>query len=653
MSRATRQFYEFGPFRIDVTERLLLRDGEVVPLTPKVFDTLLMLVENSGHILSKNEMMKRVWADSIVEEASLTKNISVLRKALGQTPETDQYIETIPWRGYRFLVGVRELSENGVEPIVQDSSISRPLIGQENASSAGEQVSAAPTAVETPSESGGWQSATRRATLIVIGAALIIVITATVLFVTGRKTKPDSPHPQTLRTIAVLPFKSLSPEAGDDYLGLGMADTLIIRLSNIQQIIVRPTSSIRKYSSSDQDALIAGREQQVDSVLDGSIHRAEGRIRVTANLINVLDGKSLWAGSFDEKDGDILKLQDSIVERLARALTLELTGEEQKRLTKRYTENSEAYLLYLRGRYHLERRTLKDVETSIDYFKRAINIDPQYALAYAGLAESYSSLSVLGAVPAKAVMPRAKDASMQALALDDQLAEAYTSLGLIKTIYDWDWAGAEQAHQHALKLNPNSALAHRLYGHLLRTTGRLDDALVEFNHALSLEPLSLVANRDVGVTLYVARQYDRAIEQFQKTLELDPGFATVYGFLERAYEASGNYEQAIAADLKAVTVQQNGPATVDALRHAYTLSGWKAYWHKRLGLEKERAYAAPSQMVLIYARLGEKDSAFEWLEKSYQERDFWLNFIKIDPLLDSLRDDARFIDMLQRVGLAQ
>lgn len=242
---------------------------------------------------------------------------------------------------------------------------------------------------------------------------------------------------------------------------------------------------------------------------------------------------------------------------------------------------------------------------------------------------------------------------MQALAIDDQLAEAYTSLGLIKTIYDWDWSGAEQAHQHALRLNPNSALAHRIYGHLLRTTGRLDDALVEFNHALSLEPLSLVANRDVGVTLYVARQYDRAIDQFHKTMELDPSFPTVYGFLERAYEASGNYEQAIAADLKAVTMQQHGPATVDALRQAYTLSGWKGYWHKRLELEKERENAAPSQMVLIYAPLGEKDAAFEWLEKSYQERDFWLNFIKTDPLLDSLRSDTRFIDMLQRVGLAQ
>jgi tetratricopeptide (TPR) repeat protein len=299
---------------------------------------------------------------------------------------------------------------------------------------------------------------------------------------------------------------------------------------------------------------------------------------------------------------------------------------------------------------------LKEVEKSIDYFQRAISIDPQYALAYAGLAESYSSLSVLGAVPAKADMPRAKDAVMQALALDDQLAEAYTSLGLIKTIYDWDWAGAEQAHQRALKLNPNSALAHRIYGHFLRTTGRLDEALVEFNQALALEPLSLVANRDVGATLYVARKYDQAIEQFQKTIELDPNFATVYGFLARAYEANGLYEQAIAADLTSVTRQQGSPQTVDELKKAYAVSGWKGYWRKRLESVEEQAkrsgYVGPYQIVLIHVRLGEKDLAIEWLEKSYQERDFWLNFIKVDPLLDNLRTDARFADLLQRVGLA-
>lgn len=410
MTRTARQFYEFGPFRIDATERLLWRDGEVVALTPKVFDTLLVLVENSGHILTKDEMMKAVWANSNVEEANLTKNISTLRKALTQTSETDQYIETIPWRGYRFSAGVREVSDQINELIVEESSAVRVMIAPETSAKAVQDL-AEPAALETASlpDSDSKRATTRRVSpsAIALGTVLIIAIAAMILLWTSRKeTHTGSLHSSPIiGTIAVLPFKSLNPEVGDEYLGLGMADTLIIRLSNIKQLIVRPTGAVRKYSGNDQDPFVAGREQQVDAVLDGSIQKTEGRIRVTARLIRVEDGTSLWAGSFDEKDGDIFKLQDSIVERLAGALTLELTGEEQKRLTKRYTENTEAYLLYLKGRYHLERRTVKEVEKSIDYFQRALGIDPKYALAYAGLAESYPSLSVLGAHPPKQLCP--------------------------------------------------------------------------------------------------------------------------------------------------------------------------------------------------------------------------------------------------------
>jgi DNA-binding winged helix-turn-helix (wHTH) protein/TolB-like protein len=640
MTRTAKRYYEFGPFRLDAAERLLSRDGEVVPLTPKVFDTLLVLVENRGRILSKDEVMKSVWAEATVEEANLTKNVSTLRKALGQRPETAQYIETIPWRGYRFVATVREVSEEQAVWIVEERSGSRLMIERQSA----------PPAL--PATAAAKWPVTPKAL-----ALCLTLLAGGLVSLWWLKPVRQRPTAAAIKTIAVLPFKSLNPEVKDEYLGLGMADTLIIRLSNIKQLVVRPTGAVRKYSSGDQDPLVAGREQQVDAVLDGSIQKTAGRIRVTARLLKVDDGVSLWAGSFDEKDNDIFRLQDAFVERLAAALTLKLTGEEQQRLTRRYTENTEAYWLYLQGRYHLERRTIAEVEKSLDYFQRALVIDPQYALAYAGLAESYPSLSVLGAVPAQTVIPNAKAAVTKALTLDDQLAEAYISRGLIKTIYDWDWAGAEQDHQRALQLNPNSALAHRIYGHLLRTTGRLDEALVEFNQALALEPLSLVVNRDVGTTLYCLRQYDRAIEQFQKTIELDPNFATVYGFLERAYEAQGLYEQAIEADLKGFTLRENAAETVAALKAAYRVSGWTGYWHKRLELVKQQArqnrYVEPYQFVLLYTRLGENDQAFAWFEKAYQERNFWLNFIKIDPLLDRLRADARFTELLEQVGLSQ
>jgi DNA-binding winged helix-turn-helix (wHTH) protein/TolB-like protein/Tfp pilus assembly protein PilF len=649
MTRTAKLFYEFGPFRLDAAERLLWRDGEAVPLTPKVFDTLLVLVENSGRILSKEDVMRRVWADAAVEEASLTKNISTLRKALGQKPEVAEYIETIPWRGYRFVAEVREVSEESATLIVEERTRSRLTIEREL------EMPAPMVPAQTPAESfradrslttAKWRVSPRVLALCLL---LLFAIAVGLWWVKGR-----APSAPAVKTLAVLPFKSLSPDTRDEYLGLGMADTLIIRLSNIKQLAVRPTSAVRKYSGDEQDPLLAGREQQVDAVLDGNFQKAEGRIRVTARLIKVDDGLSLWAGSFDEKDSDLFRLQDAIVERLAGALTLKLTGEEQQRLTKRYTENTESYLLYLKGRYHLERRTIADVEKSIDYFQQALAIDPQYALAYAGLAEAYPSLSVLGAMPAPTVMPQAKAAVAQALRLDDQLAEAYSTRGLIKTIYDWDFAGAEQDHQQALKLNSNSALAHRLYGHLLRTTGRFDEALTEFNRALTLEPLSLVANRDLGVNLYCQRQPDRAIEQFQKTIELDAGFATVYGFLERAYEAKGLNDQAVAADLKTFSLREDTTA-VGVLKAAYQGSGWMGYWRKRLELVKAQAkpdsYVEPYQVALIYTRLGEKERAFEWLEKAYQERGFWLNFVKIEPLLDPLRTDARFADLLRRIGL--
>ncbi len=662
MTRTAKQFYVFGPFRIDRSERLLLRDGEPIALTPRVFDTLIVLVENSGHILSKEEVMKKVWADSIVEEANLTKNISTLRKALGQTSETVQYIETIPWRGYRFIEGVQDLSEEQSNlPSTQLNSQSTQI--QESSASSRETLRSF-SDPESYEQSYPFSELLKRRMLngikplaVSISIAISLVVIFVVIWSTGKKTEDKGAPKSTAapKTIAILPFKSLSVDPGDEYLGLGLADTLITRLSTIKRLIVRPTGAVRKYSGNDQDPFVAGREQQVDAILDGSLLKTEGRIRVTARLLRVDDGTALWAGSFDEKDSDLFRLQDLIVEKLAGALTLELTGEEHRRLTRQYTDNTEAYLLYLRGRYHLERRTINDVKKSIDYFREALAIDSNYALAYAGLAESYPSLSVLGEITAGEVMPKAKEAVGKALAVDDQLVEAYASQGLIKTIYDWDWVGAEQDLKRALSLGPNSALAHRIYGHYLRTTGRLDQALVEFNQSVALEPLSLVGNRDLGVTLYCMRDYERSITQFKKTIELDPNFGTVYGFLERALEATGRYDQAVDADMNSLSRQGSAPEFISALRKAYNAAGWKGYWRKRLEVAIDRSkrgeYDQPYQIALIYLRIGENAKAIEWIERAYDERDFWLNFLKVEPLLDGIRQDVRYIEVLRRVGL--
>jgi TolB-like protein len=342
------RIYEFGPFRIDAHKRRLLRDGETVAVTPKAFETLLALVENSGKLLDKDDLMNLVWPDTVVEEANLTQNVSVLRRALGESSNERKYIVTVPGRGYRFIADVKELFDEEGDLILARRTRSRVVI---------EDV----IETEIPSKS-----------------------------------------------LCVLPFKSLSAEASDDYLGLGIADALITKLSNIRQIVVRPTSAVLRYADMSHDPVAVGRELKVESVLEGSIRRDSDRIRVTVQLVNVRDEAPLWADRFDEMFTDIFSVEDRISEQVARALVLKITGEEQKQLTKRQTENAEAYQNYLKGLYYTNKATSNGAMKGIEHYNRAIELDPNYALAYAGLAESYTWLSHLCLPPGEA-MPRARD----------------------------------------------------------------------------------------------------------------------------------------------------------------------------------------------------------------------------------------------------
>ncbi len=637
MNESANHIYEFGPFRLDVAERMLLRDGAAIPLQPKAFDLLLVLVQNHGHLLEKDELLKTVWPDTIVEEVNLANNISTLRKALGEGGNGQQFIETVPRRGYRFVAPVREEQEEAVGPGVAE-------------------IAQAPVAAATgePPAQGVSRWMKRRPGLAVSLAILLLMGAAGAINSWSPKRQPTAPG-AAIRSIAVLPFKPLVAESHDEALQMGMADTLILKLSGLNQLRVRSISSVRKYINPEQDPLAAGREQKVDFVLDSSFQRDGERIRVTARLLNVADGTALATYQCDEQYcANVFVMQDTISEKVAAALALQLTGAEQARLRKHYTENREAYQLYLRGMHHMEKRTEKDFEKSIDYYQQAIRIDPNYALAYAGLADAYHSLGYSSAPP-KDVVPKAKAALAKALEIDDQLAEAHTVLGLIKYTHDWDRPGAEKAFKRALELNPNSEIVHRLYALFFMSSGRFDEALAEVNRALDLDPVSVIDHRNKGMILHLARQYDRAIEQLQKTLELNPNLPMIYVWLEQAYAAKGDYEQAIAADLKQTTLSGASPEEVAALRGAYTASGWKGYWRKKLDSLKEKAkqgsYVEPYEFVLLYVRLGEKDQAFAWLEKSYQERNFDLNAIEVNPFFDGLRSDPRYRDLLRRMRL--
>jgi serine/threonine-protein kinase len=458
-------------------------------------------------------------------------------------------------------------------------------------------------------------------------------------------------------TIAVLPLNPINPEHRDEYLELGLADALITRLSDIDQVVVRPTSSVRKYCGLEQDSVTAGKELAVESVLEGSIQKLGDRIRITSRLLRVSDGCSLWAGKFDEPFTDIFAVEDSISERVAAALALKLTGNQKERLTKRYTDNTQAYHLYLQGRYHWNKRSEETLLKAIECFNQALELDPNFALAYAGLADCYTKLGDVGvtAIIPREAFARARDAAVLALQIDDGLAEVHASLGHLD-MHLLRWSDAERDFNRAIELNPNYASAHQWYGYFMAFHYRFDEALNEIETARSLDPLSLAIADSVGEFLYFARRNDEAIAQFRKVLELDPDFLPSRINLGRAYEQAGMFDEAEAQFVRARRVTAESVDALAALGHTYARSA-----NTRAALEvlsrlsdlsKER-YVSPYGIALIHAALGQPDEAFRFLEQAHDACVEWMIYTNVDPRLDPLRADARFGALLGLLGFAQ
>jgi DNA-binding winged helix-turn-helix (wHTH) protein/TolB-like protein len=668
MSKQTNQMYEFGAFRIDAGEGLLTREGEIVPLAPKVFDMLLVLVESGGHLIAKEELMTRVWPDSFVEEANISRNIFTLRKALG-----DEYIETVPKRGYRLVAPVVPLTlEDGEALILEERSRSRIIVQEQedlqevDQPQPGSEISVASPLDATQGSTleacaprvkpmGGLakKSASRGRFAV---AVLALIALAVVAYYCRTKSQPAS---APIRSIAVLPFKPIVADNRDESLELGMADTLITKLGNLRQILVRSTGSVRRFSDLGGDPLAAGRELKVDSVLDGNIQRSGDRIRVTVRLTRVADGASLWSDQFDEKYTDIFALQDSVSRKVASALSLRLTGEEKQLLSKHYTENPEAYKLYVQGRFYWNKFTKAGLEKSIECYNKALENDSGYALAYSGLSDAYAVLG-LNFLPASQTTPRAREYAMKALELDESLAEAHTSMGGIALFSDWDWAGAAVHLRRAIEIKPNYAEPHSLYAHYLGIVGRTDDALEEMRRAHELDPLSVVINRDLGRTYIFAHRYDDAFKHLHGLVDLDPNTGVEHGLLGRVYELTGSYDKAIDEYLKANALPgsqlSKSPEAGAALRDAYARSGWKGYWEKFVEIEIGRAkdtYVLEESIAEAYIRLGQKDSALEWVQKGCEIRSMNPYYLKLDPIYDPLRSDPPFAALLQRMGLAQ
>ena len=654
MTTNPRYFYDFGPFRIDRSERVLKRGDDIVPLTPKAYELLLALVESSGHVLAKEELLKRVWPDSFVEEANLSHNIYKLREALGES-DGEKYIQTLPRRGYRFVAKVTEHGE-GPDLIVEEHSRAHILI-EEN-----DDVERIVDAGVSPISPAGFLPARKNGLaaianpVIVVGAVVLIGIVAAGIYFWGKRESRTAAPATPLRSIAVLPFKPLVASERDESLEMGMADTLITRLSHIRQLSVRPTSAVRNYTKLEDETMKAGRALAVDAVLDGSIQKSSDRVRVSVRLVRVEPQEVLWSEQFDEKLNDIFSVQDSISRRVTEMLALRLSGEEKSLLTKRYTGNTEAYQLYLRGRYHWNKRTSEGLNRAVAYFNQAIEADPSYALAYAGLADSYCLLPEFGDGLFHEDIAKGKAASLKALEIDNSLGEAHISLAYAKSS-DWEWAGAEEEYKRGLMLNPSYATGHQWYSEYLTNVGRLEEALWEIKLAQQLDPLSLTANTRIGVTLYYSRRYDEAIEQLQKSLEFGPDFTLTHIFLYASFYEKGMHRESIPHIVKGFLYFFSTDEKLQiekSLSEAYAAAGRKGLWEKVLDVlnnARKRDYNYSYTIAETYMRLGDKDQAFFWLQKAFELRHPGLAGIKVEPAMDVLRDDQRFVELMRRTGL--
>ena len=484
--------------------------------------------------------------------------------------------------------------------------------------------------IASPTRKGeGWQ---RRPWIAGVLIAAIVLLLLGFWFLSQRGS-PKLPGPaggnvahvaSNEKRIAVLPFKPLTLENRDQVLELGMADSLITKLSNSRQIIIRSLASVRKYGGLDQDSLAAGRELQADSVLEGNVQKSGDHIRVTARLINVADGTSLWAGTFDEKMTDVFAVQDMISQKVADALSLRLSGEEKERLTRRYTDNVEAYQLYLTGRYHWAKFTPPDIRKGIGFFQKAIELDPKYALAYFGFAEANRSLSINADVPSKDCLPQAKAAAIKALEIDDSLAEAHASLSFSLIWYDWDWDGGAREAQRAIALNPNSAHSHFAFAHVLSDQGRHDQALAEMARARELDPVFLLYRALEGMLFHHARRDAEALDRLQKAVDLDPNFWITHLMLGKVYTQQRNYPEAVEELGKARELSHGNSEAIASIGYDAALAGDKlkarAVLDELKALSNEH-YVPPVNVALVLSALGEKEEALASLEKGCAERD--------------------------------
>jgi TolB-like protein/Tfp pilus assembly protein PilF len=497
----------------------------------------------------------------------------------------------------------------------------------------------------------------KTAAIIAVVVLALVAVPAVIVGLSALRSYLHARSNQTaIESIAVLPFVNQNNDQEVEWISDGLTESIINSLTQLPNLKVIARSSVFRYKGPQIDPIKAGKDLGVRAVLSGRLLQRGEDVIISVELVDLRDNKQLWGEQYQRKMADLLSVQRDIAREITNNLRPKLSGEERSRLARDYTQDAEAYQLYLKGRFYWNKRTAPDFHKAITFFEQAIAKDPNYALAYSGLADSYALLPVYGNEKPRDWMPKAKAAAQKALALDDNLAEAHASLGQIIANYDYDFSGAERELQRAIVLNPNYASAHQWRAENLSTLERFDEALAEARRALELDPLALIISRNYADVLMDARRYDEALEQYRKTLDLDPNFVTTNFFLGRAYEAKGQYDQAVTQYIKAFEASNVPPEQLQVLKETYAKAGWKAFWQAVLNgfLERGRDnYQPPFLFAVFYARLGEKDQAFAYLEKAYADRDFRVTLIRVSFEFDSLRSDPRYADLTKRIGLPQ
>jgi TolB-like protein/DNA-binding winged helix-turn-helix (wHTH) protein/Tfp pilus assembly protein PilF len=626
--------YAFGDFRVDPQNRVLMRGEEPVALTPKGFDVLLVLVRSGGRIVSKEELMQAVWPDSFVEESNLTQTVFMLRKALGETAK-QKYILTVQGRGYRFGPEVST---------VQPSNSELPETPA---------VVAGPEPVGRTEETLVQSKASGRRRAWVLASLVILVIGIAVwLYRPFQRAKAAPP----LRSIAVLPLDNFSGDPSQEFFVDGMTDELITDLAKVSSLRVISRTSVMRYKGTKKELPQIARELNVDGIIEGSVTRSGGRVRITAQLINASTDRHLWAEAYEREAGDVLKLQSEVARAIAQQVQAQLTPQEQARLGSAQTVNLEAYEAYLKGRYYLSTQysSGEGLKLSKTYFEEAIQKDPGFARGYSGLADSYVWMALFHQIPPADAYRLATEAISRSRELNDTVGEIHDTLGLLKWRFEWNWAAAEQEFNQAITMAPSYSCGHEDRATYLSFLGRRSEALAGVKNSREIDPGPSSAMTEVAA-YYQLRDYENLIEASKRGMASSPQEWTAYSNLGVGYEGTGKMAEAIAAYKKAVELSKGDQDAFASLAHAYAATGKRSEAEKilhDLQRQSKTTYVSPYLIATVFAGLGQNDQAFEYLNKAYDDHSLDLSWqIKADLRLDSLRSDSRFQDLLRRIGL--